>query len=394
MLKRSLISLPLMGLIVMLLAASPSQAIVSTFTGGDAGEGLDLEGDFLYAVNVRGPGGLTVGDANFTADSAAGVTIAGAAGQILNWAAPEFGASANDNDLEVVMQSIRHQGNPAGGLMTVSLTGLTVGQQYKVQTLYTESCCGNRNFDVSVEGFKFADNFEPATVQGGVDSTPANGAVATHTFTAADTTANLAFDGTGQAAGDRNPILSGFTLEDLGTTNVALGKSVVASSTFNGTFVGDNITDGQTNDAQGFQWLGAQGIQQANLVIDLESEFDITQLRVLNTGNAQFLDRSTGDFSIDVAGKNGLFVTAVGPTTLQAYTEGFQDISVNLLGIQFIRYNMLSIADPPGGISGAAGGGLNELEVIGTATVPEPTTAALALLGIGAMARRRRRMTA
>lgn len=379
-----------MGLMLLLFAASPSHAIVGTFVGGDAGDGLDLDGDFNYAVNVQGPGGFTIRDAEFTADNAPGITRNAGNSQIPNWAAPNFGATADDNNLEIVMQSIRHHGQPAGGFIGFDLAGLTAGQEYKVQMLFTETCCANRNFDVLVDGVIVANDFNPATVQGGNTNLPTNGAVVTETFFAGSSSTNLFLEGRNQPAGDRNPIISGFTLEALDRSNVALGKSVVASSTFNGTFVGDNITDGNTNDAQGNQWLGAQNVQQANLVIDLDGEFDVTQLRLLNTGNAQFLDRSTGEFSIDAAGTDGIFSNVIGPMVLQANAEGFFEINVNLSRIQFLRYNMLSIADPPGGIVGAAGGGLNELQAIGTAFVPEPTTALLGLLGLAAMARRRR----
>lgn len=390
MLKRRMTSLPLLGLILLLFAASPSHAIVGTFVGGDAGEGLDLDGTFNYAVNVQGPGGFTIRDATFTADNAPGITRNAGNSQIANWATPNLGASANDNNLETVMQSIRHHGQPAGGFIGFDVAGLTAGQEYKVQMLFTESCCNTRNFDVLVDGVIAANDFNPSAVQGATTNTPTNGAVVTETFFAGSASANLFLEGRNQPAGDRNPILSGFTVEELDRTNVALGKSVVASSTFNGTFVGNNITDGNTNDAQGNQWLGAQGVQQANLVIDLDGEFDLTQLRLLNTGNAQFLDRSTGEFSIDAAGTDGIFSNVVGPMVLQANSEGFFEINVDLSRIQFLRYNMLSIADPPGGIAGAAGGGLNEIQAIGTAFVPEPTTALLGLLGLAGLARRRR----
>ena len=52
-------------------------AAVRTFTGEFCEtecEGLDLEGDFVYAVNVLGSGGMTAGDATFTDDRAAGIS--------------------------------------------------------------------------------------------------------------------------------------------------------------------------------------------------------------------------------------------------------------------------------------------------------------------------------
>src|SRR5687767_11917294 len=90
------------------IGSSWAAATVSTFTGGDPGEGLDLQGNFTFAVNV-GPSGAAgrVGDANFTADSVPGVTIE-AGNNIGNggWLQANYGDTANDNNLEFLMNSI------------------------------------------------------------------------------------------------------------------------------------------------------------------------------------------------------------------------------------------------------------------------------------------------
>ncbi|MEX2213303.1 MAG: discoidin domain-containing protein [Phycisphaeraceae bacterium] len=379
------------------LATQSSHAVVSTFTGGDPGDGLDLQGDFRYAVNVQGPGGLQVGDALFTAEGSTPGYAQNAGAQIAAWANPSFGASTNDNNLEVVMQSIRH-GAP-GGQHIVTLANLELGRDYQLQLLFTESCC-NRAMDVHFADEIVADNFNIQMVQGGIDSTPANGAVVSHSFTAFSTTATIRLDGPG-ATGfgtDLNPTLSALTLENLGSLhsfegNVALGKPATATSTFSGTFAAGKIVDGQTNDAQGFQWLAVSGVAPASVTIDLQGEFDITQFELLNTGNATFLDRATGTFSIDVAGVNGVFFEAVSPRVLQFNTAGFQiEAGTNLTDIAFVRYNMLTFVDPPGGLVAANGGGLNELRVIGQFSVPEPASALLGLMGLAGLARRRRRM--
>src|SRR5687768_7329550 len=58
--------LSLLALTAITTTAAPAE--VTVFTGGDPGEGLDMQGNFTYAVNV-GPSGAAgkVGDANFTA---------------------------------------------------------------------------------------------------------------------------------------------------------------------------------------------------------------------------------------------------------------------------------------------------------------------------------------
>ncbi len=91
---------------------------IGVFTGGDAGEGLDFEGNFAYAINVGGAGGRTVGDATFTDGTEVGMrrgTSPGAtitdANEIPVWedasALAEYGDSPNDDNLEFTMRSIR-----------------------------------------------------------------------------------------------------------------------------------------------------------------------------------------------------------------------------------------------------------------------------------------------
>jgi hypothetical protein len=74
--------------------------IVGTFSGGDAGEGLDFSGNFEYAVNARGDGGSVIGDTIFTNDSG----IISSNQEINDWHSANYGSSANDNSLEFIMK--------------------------------------------------------------------------------------------------------------------------------------------------------------------------------------------------------------------------------------------------------------------------------------------------
>jgi MYXO-CTERM domain-containing protein len=385
--------------VAMVAGSTQSHGIVSTFTGGDPGEGLDLQGNFLYAVNTRGPGGLKVGDAFFTTDqnnATAGYSH-NAGAEILNWANPNYGGTTNDDNLEVIMQSIRH-GAPAQQHQ-INLSNLIVGREYKLQLLFTESCC-NRGFDVSVNGTLVADNFNIQATQGGINANPTNGAVVSHSFIAGATTANILFNGPGAGFPDPNPTISALTLEDtsglaLAPFNVALNKPATATSTYPAgqTFAASKAVDGVTSDAQQFQWLSADGVTSASLTIDLLGGFDVSEFQLLNTANAGFQDRATGTFSIDVAGPDGVFRNVLSPRTLQGFAAGFQSEFVALGNVQFVRYNMLSITDPDnGGPFPLAGGGLNEIRVIGTAAVPEPATALMGVFGLAGLALRRRRV--
>jgi hypothetical protein len=204
----------ILGITVTLSNFASAGLITGTFTGGDAGEGLDFDGNFEYAVNVRGNGGGTIGDANFTNDSASGVTVT-AANEILTWGAPKnYGVSANDNALEYIMQSIRWSYSGTD-VLTVALDNLIIGNNYSLQLLFAESCC-TRGFDIFAENLMIVDDFSPYVLQGSTNNNT-NGAFVRYDFTAADTTLNIAMGGNAPYS-DRNPILNGLTLEN--TTSV------------------------------------------------------------------------------------------------------------------------------------------------------------------------------
>lgn len=193
---------------------------VGAFTGGDQGEGLDLDGTFVYAFDVVLPTGAAVGQirgATFTEEDAPGITL-GAQNNIGvgGWGLSEYGDTPSDDVLEVIMQSIRWSAAPAS--VNVTLANLTPGKRYKLQLLFYEQCC-SRGFDVNVEGVTIVDEFAPFVVQGGIGNL-GQGAVVAQEFTATDDTLTIELVGatiTTPAFTDHNAILNGVTLEDLGT---------------------------------------------------------------------------------------------------------------------------------------------------------------------------------
>jgi len=73
-----------------------------TFTGGDPGEGLDFTGDFVYAVDISGPGGVTVDDAVFTSDGTTpGFSVTAQYERTTWYSRPGFGSSSNDGAFSV-----------------------------------------------------------------------------------------------------------------------------------------------------------------------------------------------------------------------------------------------------------------------------------------------------
>jgi hypothetical protein len=187
-------------------------AVVRQVRGTDpVANGLDFHGTFLYAVDIgafSSPG--TIGDAVFTAEPTAGVTVT-ADNTYFGFGGVSFGPSPDDQTMSNLMQNIVWTWAP--NPVTVNATGLTVGHRYRLQMFFYEACC-DRGFDVYVEGTRIANDFVPLVSQGGViDGT--TGSSMQYSFAATDNTLNLVLQGPAPNP-DNNPILDGFTLEDLG----------------------------------------------------------------------------------------------------------------------------------------------------------------------------------
>lgn len=226
----------------------PIKLLVRWFSGGDAGEGLDLDGTFLYAFSVgteaaAGP----VRDAQFTGEKVEGVTIS-LANAIPGWNNPSYGDTANDNNLEIAMQSIRHVGNPGPGHVT--LENLKPGGAYKVQMLFLEQCC-SRGFDVFVNGVQIVDDFAPYVIHGGINNQQ-SGAVVAYSFITTTDTLELTVNGAGTttpAYTDHNAILSAVTLEEVAEPKDSDGDSL--SDPWEVEYFGDIASETTTGDPDG-----------------------------------------------------------------------------------------------------------------------------------------------
>ncbi|HIG27353.1 MAG TPA: hypothetical protein EYQ50_05970, partial [Verrucomicrobiales bacterium] len=202
---------------------------LTPFTGGDAGEGLDLSGNIIYAFNLGGSiGTQTVQGVDFV-DASVGAPPAGivpAEGTLefdyfgLNDGnAADYGTSADDDALEALTTVIWYNSNWTFDLATVP------GTQYQLQLILQEGWISGqgttiRNFDVSVE------TASPSTLSLGVDDLvlgiETNGAfqdgadfglVYTYIFTAADHSFQVALD---EALAGSLAVLAAVTLEELG----------------------------------------------------------------------------------------------------------------------------------------------------------------------------------
>jgi hypothetical protein len=189
-----------------------SNVVVQAVTGGDPGEGLDLQGTFKYAVNVSSAGAAgKAGDADFTADNVPGVTVI-APNNIANWDTPAYGDTAADDVIEKVMQSIRY-----GGTIKILLDNLTPGSTYRLQMLFFEQCCGNRGFNIYVDGELLTADFSPPNIQGSPNQAD-SGAVVVADIETQRTQMGIVLTVNGRTdpnLTDPNAIIDGFTLETI-----------------------------------------------------------------------------------------------------------------------------------------------------------------------------------
>ncbi len=179
---------------------------------------LDFEGTFIHAVNVLGPDAGPAGDAIFLSEeNSPGVVIRG--DQSVDdpgWARPEFGDTAADDTLELVMRTIRwiSTNSPEKGL-SVEIGGLTAGAHYKAQLLFDEASSRNRSFDISFNGVRIKNNFSTRLAYSFNEADENIARAVIVQFTAPAATVHLTLEGMGSPRPDKNPFLAGLTVETL-----------------------------------------------------------------------------------------------------------------------------------------------------------------------------------
>jgi len=219
------------------MALSAGAATVGTFTGGDVGEGLDLQGHFVYAIDTGSEGTSVAGpdrpiDEAVFRDNFAGVNlIPGTApwwGALTNWGTtPNFGASANDVQLNAVLHDIGvNQGRLSNSFEVVP------GQTYKLQLILSENHYNGsgqtREQDVVIYDGTYNDdtgtgrtvfdtvsNLNVTSETGGWSGAPDEGVVVTSAFTALSNWVTLSTHAPATPSGglDTTAIMNATTLE-------------------------------------------------------------------------------------------------------------------------------------------------------------------------------------
>jgi hypothetical protein len=223
-------------------ASTVNLGTLTPFTGGDAGEGIDLSGNIIYAFNLGGTS-QTVQGVEFAAASVfappADITtpvetlefdysIANPGGAN----GTDYGLTSDDDALETIVNSVWYNTN-----WTFDLA-VTPGTQYQLQLVLQESFIthqgtDSRNFSVSVE------TAAPETLSLAIDELvlgqETNGAfvdgtdaglVYTYTFTASDSSFRVALADSLTGI-DTFAVLAAMTLEELGADTIAPGLSTL-----------------------------------------------------------------------------------------------------------------------------------------------------------------------
>lgn len=178
---------------------------VGNFTGGDLGEGIDLEGDIVQAININGPDTMIRG-INFVSDVTDPNFIIVANSALNPWpnaTAHDYGPSADDDALESVMRGIRYDSTSN---IDINLLDLEVGEEYKLQLLFDEGCC-DRGADIFVEGLLIADDVATGVLGDGM------GTIVTYLFEATDDVLSIQLSALDTTFADKFPLIQALTLE-------------------------------------------------------------------------------------------------------------------------------------------------------------------------------------
>ena len=178
---------------------------------------LDLEGEFVYAINFSADDPVrTVRGVNFTPDRLPipGATLVGPQ-SVTPWQAkPEFGSSADANQLEEILHDIRWA-NTGGGERLRATLRVNALDEYKLQILISGNVEEDRRWDIRVNGLNAVDEITSLGVSPGQHYAVNRATLYTYQFVAPTTNVvvemGTLFGNTD--GGDRNPIWQALTLE-------------------------------------------------------------------------------------------------------------------------------------------------------------------------------------
>ncbi|WP_018971178.1 PEP-CTERM sorting domain-containing protein [Rubritalea marina] len=182
-------------------------ATISTF---NQASDLTLSGSYEYLIDIGGgTADRSINGYTFQADdnnANVSVAVVDSGGQF-NWATtPEYGSTASDNDLELMMHNTALDFGSASSAINIDAV-ISTSQQYELVLYFSNNNDDPRSLNVVVEGTTIESAFQPELPTPlGTGATPTVGTMITHTFTSTDT--NLDIDIVGNGA-----VIQGFTLQ-------------------------------------------------------------------------------------------------------------------------------------------------------------------------------------
>lgn len=178
---------------------------------------LDFSGDFVYAINFNGADTETVGDASFqSVDSSGGgapldVSVGGFNVDTIWGGATNLGFGEDNDSLESIMRTIIWSNGLNPGKLELKTI---VGTSYRLQLLFSEDCCNNRNFGVDVEDGRYTGNVVGTELSGSIwKIADTQGYAMIWEFTAEDSVLDIKFSRKNEGNTDYH--VSGLTLEKL-----------------------------------------------------------------------------------------------------------------------------------------------------------------------------------
>ncbi len=238
---------------------------IKQFTG-PTDPNVDITGQFDYAVNFSPDDPVrTVNGLQFKPDNQPipGATFLGPQYVVAWQAKPEFGISADANELEEIMHDIRWA-NATGGEKVMATLAVSPGIPYKIQILIGGNNPESRIWDIRFNGQNAVDEITSLGAAPGATYAGNRSILWTHEFVPATTPVTVEmgnFFG-GNDGGDRNPIWQALTLERVyippapGDISLTPAQFFPAQTAYIGNFT---VTDGKFGATHALTFVSGTG---------------------------------------------------------------------------------------------------------------------------------------
>ena len=365
-----------------LAAAQPKQSQTISFSALPT----KTYGDADFAVNATASSGLSVSysssDASVAAISGNTVSIVGAGTATIT--ASQLGDSTyssaasvqqtltiNKKNLVIVADNKTKEIGQSDPILTYTSFGLLLGSSI-TGALSRSAGESVGTYNINQGTITAGNNYAISFTQGTFAISPAAPIPAVITLTSPS---GFIYDGNNKAYG---VTVASPPVTAVPTTNIALNKSVTASSVYQDMFSNyspNKIVNGSTQELRpdpltpsvsdsGNYWLGKGSNESgytmpAWLIIDLGQSSSINLISILNIVNGVWNDRGSKDFNIQVSLDNSSYSAPITSGTLLWQNTTFQNFPLSTPVVA--RYVKINITSTYGGVGSP---GINEIRVM------------------------------